>query len=722
MGDAYYHAMAEWANRYAHNSAFTKKLWETNDPEALTQWLLHDPAGQAAKEKLILPAQDEEHVRQWVYNMAHNVNATIPDDLMRAHIVDREITAEQVAGYLHGRTDLQPVPYKEYTPDVIVGGEHLNRLVDKAYKYMWSMPENRLNRYPLYRTMYDNEVNRIVGDNMDQLVGRPDAEVRAWVSKYAQQPAALYAQAMVKKVVYNVERRALPAEKLRFISPFAQVTGNRLYFYGSQALENPQNIARLFVGWNAIGTTTDSSTGEKIFHIHLPGWLAKWVGQEDLPTLAVSKTSLNLISNSDPWWSPGFGPAVTIPAAEYMRHYAYQPNKSWLRTLTGSKGVGMFQNDYYGTDWMDLLSNSWERRIRASEGQQWANNSATIMAIENWKFDNGMRDKAPTMQEVADRTNALWAFRIVGAFVSPTQFTVHNDVVDEYTTKYREYSKKYGQQADQKFLADYPEYYNLVLNYSQNQTGIAATGGAADRADKHSTLLGDLQDPSMAAMVTNLPSDNGQFESTAYSYEYGHPLASGSSQVIRGPQDPQSVVENRYISKGWDMYRDAVKERNALLYAEGFHSDSQSGAEWIKAIYDQKIADITKATTVHKGDGTSYSPWAEQLGTTNPNLFANRAADLGRIVRDLSKDPANKGIYPWLPAAISYLQLRAQFQQTLAGQDAAGGSADLNARSNAWLKTIWEDQTKQLGDQNPQWADWASRYFTNDNLGSVPGG
>ena len=89
---------------------------------------------------------------------------------------------------------------------------------------------------------------------------------------------------------YTVDRRTAPADAARYLMPFFQVTQNRLTYYGSQVLENPQNMARLFLGWNAIHSTKNRY-GEDVVMAHLPGPVAKMLGLQEGTVLQFNKQS-----------------------------------------------------------------------------------------------------------------------------------------------------------------------------------------------------------------------------------------------------------------------------------------------------------------------------------------------------------------------------------------------------------------------------------------------
>lgn len=713
----YWQASAEFANRMVRNSEFAKRLLISDDPEGTAQWLLKTPQGRKILKTINLDHATEDAVTEWTYRAHYNLFRAYPNASLRKDILEHEVTPEQVHAYLADRTDLVPTIAREYVPTLrsTTLGQAISSGIDSAFKYLWTLPENKLARYPLYDQLYRDEWYRIVREAQPHLETMTQGQAQAWITKNADTAARSYAAHTTQRVVYSSEVRSNVAEKLRFIAPFAQVTGNRFYYYGTQALENPQNIARLFIGWNAISTDANGNV-----NIHLPGWLRSHIpGMDEFDKLPVNKQSFNLIANGEPWWSPGFGPVVTVPAAKLLRDHADSPIGQYMTKLGGQ--IGLFPGGYLGQGPADQLLPSWGRRILAGQGQQYANSFALIKTIETWKYENHLRDKPPSDKEISERNNHLWAFRVLSSFVSPVQFQVQNDMVEHYTQIHRDYVKKYGKDADVHFLADYPESFDLVLDYTQNPTGIAPTQQASALESQHADLIASLPDPSMGAMLTNLPGSNGQFDQSAYYWQMDRPVAPGSPTNIREGKDANQAVDDRITQRGWIEYRQATAWRDSMLLAAkqagGSNNLQAKDNLWIKILFDRQRDQILKDTRVVRPDGSTYSPWGEDFAQQDDATYGKRADGLRMMLADpkVINDPKT---YPWAQSGAQYLTLRDHIRTLLAAQP----SQDINAADNSWLRLLWERGAQQISDADPVWAQWRDRYFSKDDLSLIPGG
>lgn len=131
--------------------------------------------------------------------------------------------------------------------------------------------------------------------------------------------------------------------------------------------------------------------------------------------MRISKNSFNFSLQGQPWWNPGFGPFVQVPANKILIGHPgladtalakfimpYGPKRSTLDLI---KSTTMLRGQALASDDDDVT--------RAAE--------INIMQTEltNWRL--GKRDKAPTLAEVHDRAFKLKALRFLSAWVMPAQ-------------------------------------------------------------------------------------------------------------------------------------------------------------------------------------------------------------------------------------------------------------------------------------------------------------
>ena len=648
-----------------------------------------------------------------------------------------DITAQNVKDYLAGiPTDhLEPIMDDQMVrmkfPTNAVDAFH--RSVDWGFRKLWTQPEDRLARVPLYKNIYDLQLKGSLDQYADHIAGMSQQQGNAFI-RQLEGAASKRAQSDVTRVIYSDGRRTNIAQKLRFISPFLQVTTNRLHYYGTQVLENPQNMAKLFKGWNAIGTTTDQN-GKPVVTVNLPCFVADHLGISDSPSLSFQKSSLNLINSGEPWYSPGFGPIASVPLAEWLRQHP-QDTPDWVKTMVGSNGLGIFPNNYYGKDASDLFLPTWTRRLKSSEGQQYVNTQAQIYAQEMMNFREGRRPHPPTAAEISDRSNGLWLFRTLAAFILPAQPTLSTgqpgatagsgqgaqaQALTAMVQMHSDYLKKYGKDGDNRFLNDHPEYYDYMISLTQNPTGIVPTNEADRRVVKYGALADTLHDPKMASLIFNLSNDYGKFEPDAYAWQQDRPVTPGSATALRtGLDDPEKGYANRVVSRGWSEYVKATQERDALLQQYGYRDIRQKEAGWVATIFNSKVAAIQKDTSWVDESGHVVSPWYDDFMTQDNAHYAHAAEDLDRIVHNADYYKANIGQQPWLATAAAYLSQRGEIAAMLDQIQAAGGSGDIRASSNGWLRLVWDAARTRFANADPQWAQIQASKFAHDDLSSIP--
>lgn len=717
----YFQGVANYANTKIQNSPVGKMLLAGEDPAAVAHWMWTTDDGQASLHQLnaVLLSQDDtvEHLAK----MQNNLHALLPDPFLRRKILQGEITEADVAARLKDRTDLIPVFDDQALAKAQIDSFGVvNGAIDAAFKYIWTLPEDKLARIPLYNALNKKYFMQSLHDQAPYLQTLSDAEQTHIIEKLMKPAAREKAQADMRRVVYSPQRRMLPAEKLRYVSPFLQVTANRLAFYGSQILENPQNMARLFHGYDAMLQDKDAN-GNRVALVAIPGFVKNLIpGGDSLGDFKMQfgQQSLNLVANSDPWWSPGFGPAVALPLAHIMRNNTNMP--VWATKLVGSQGLGIFPNNYYGQNDLSLIEPTIVRRVLSSKDEAaYGNSYSQIFATQMMEYNNGLRDKPPSLQEIQDRTNVLWMFRIMAAETLPAQPQMIAQKLQPIADMYRTYQQTYGKDADAHFLADHPESYQYAISLSQNTGSVLATNSAYNLYQENKDLAGSLTNTKMIGLLTNTPSDKGVFDPAAYSAEYGQQIRPGSSEVLRGPRDSTDAYNQRLVSLGWTHYQAAVKERDARLAAGGFHSVNSKGAEVIQAIYKLQYDKILKETTYQDEKGNPVSPWFQDFSKQDRAYYANNALDLTKIASD-PKSLTNPATSPWIDAAAQYVTYRKEIADELERRKAGGGSGSITAKENAVLNAVWNLKTAQLKQSNPAWADVANRFFARDDLTEVP--
>lgn len=703
----YFDNAAHLANTIVHNSELAKAVI-TQDPSDVITWLRTKPHGRGVARELNL-APDE--VAPHVLKLRAALFRYFPDDTLRQRIVAGEVSATDVANRLAGRTDLSPMHGEELeslTKHTL--GEKYDKVVTRAFQVLGTMPEDHLARWPFYNAVYMSTMRSLVLKNWDHLQTLSHDQAQALISGEFQSAARARATKSLKTTMYTVERRTSPAQALRYISPFFQVTQNRALYYGRQLIDNPVNMARLFLGWNAIQTVKDSF-GNDMVHVHLPGPVANFLGLQDTPDLAFNKQSLNLLFQGEPWYSPGWGPVVVAPAAKILRD---NPDSipPWIKSMVGPHGLGLFPtNDYGSNDWNQLIPTTLRRAIpwTQDEGSQdWLNSYAQIATTEAWRFSTGQRADKPTDAEIKDRTDALWLFRLGAAGLLPAQPTLKGPLAGMQDI-YRQDQQTYGKDADTKFLADHPDYYDFMISLTRNPTGIGATDANVGMSKKYADLIGKFNNPGWGGIIINDP-NNTSFDSDAYNWQNGRLITPSSDLKYRGQQSVSAALDQRLIDRGWHDYHALTAWRDAQVAQSGI-ADNSPQAKMLAQYVAYRREQI----------GQSNPTWWKQYMQQDNAFYAKNAQDLASILTEPNFVKDNAQRLPWLASARDYLVLRSWMTDQLAARKRNGLSGSITAQSNADLADYFAYRRKQLAASDPAWATYQERMFNHDDLTEVPG-
>jgi hypothetical protein len=708
----YYQMLTEFGNQTVRQSRINQRILAGQTPEQIRDWLLRTEDGQGVLREIPDLGWDPEEVLKRVQSMKSIVERTYPDEQLLAMLRDGPVTETQVRARLVNRTDLVPVKgqdLKMEQPQTFV--EAYDDLIQRAFKILGTDPENRMTRFPMYSRVYEDIMSREYRLAEKRLAGMSQVEANKVLAGF-EANARREAAKTVRDTMYTVDRRTAPAEAVRYLMPFFQVTQNRLTYYGRQVMENPQRMARLFLGWNAIGSTKNRY-GEDIVSVHIPGPVAKVLGYtpfalEPDTSLMFNKQSVNLMFQGEPWWSPGWGPVMTVPIAAIVKS---SPEKipEWLNPVVNNilpMGAG---NHLYD----NLLPTTARRAITYFGGLtgsnrnsvEWANSYVLIAAQEQYRFSVGLRPDPPSQGEIQRRTEALWLFRTLAAFTLPAQPTVQSPL-QPMIDKYFEYQTKYKGDADAMFLQDYPSYFDYVVSLSSNPSGADGNLQAVRNAKKYNYLFDNLWNTSMVSVVTNDPADT-TFSTEAYQWERNRSITSGGSEVYRGINSPEEALKQRKIARGWVEYTKARNLRDSMMTSMG-----------VKNANDPRIAG---AQAAFKSAISKINPeWQVEYAQQDYSYYGKNAADLESIVSDEQFVNDNRDHLTWIGTAQTYLTIRDGINQQLKAAAAAGGSASITAKSNAALAASWDAARKKLSDLDPQWADIAHRFFSNDNLNVIP--
>jgi hypothetical protein len=350
---------------------------------------------------------------------------------------------------------------------------------------------------------------------------------------------------------------------------------------------------------------------------------------------------------------------------------------------------------------------------RGEDSREFATQAALILKQDLAEWEQGGRQgTAPTKEQAIAKTQKFYVMRILSNLSLPLspQFQLKPETqfaVDAYR-RYRREGVVDGLQPDQRFLRDFPQWFNMGGSSTSNTTGINPTLAAERNRKKYTGAISavtglpgfESDDATILGLLVNDLSDN-KFDDYAYTAQQGTQVSPGTDIEWRGGRDSKGAAEAPYVSQGWSDYQSVVDQLESAARSRGFSSLADD--ENLMAIKRQWLA------TQETGNPAWFAVYSER----DDAKFKTRA----RAVETALADPVfakDKQSDPTWQAVTAYMDGRRQFLDALAARDAAGGSADMRAVSNEPLAAVYLQFVQGLKFQAPQFGQVFDRYFDGE--------
>lgn len=474
------------------------------------------------------------------------------------------------------------------------------------YDIAADMPETVMGRSPIYAMSF----KKYMKDAIDRLdTDTLSLEDVNGIRRSAHKAAARE----VSNVLFDTSDASNLSHSMRHLSPFFSAWEDTMYKWGKLIANDPSVGVRLTQAWsmpNDLGMTVDSEgnsvdqfgnlidpdTGKlmkapkgypgKGQFIVLPksvgGWAIPGGGK-----FRVSKTSMNILFQGNPPWLPGPGPLVEMPVnyavAKSFPEAADNPVIKYILPFGPTGGS-------VGSQLVDQTMPSWAKQLKtafSSGSQDYANTYAMLLAEEYTKYQNGQRKAAPSQDEIAGKTRNWYLLRAALNNVAPVTMTPTPEM-QLYIDKSHEYKAKYGINWEDKFYQDFPQYFNLSISLSQNNTGLQATNQVYDALKNKSIRKAVQNNPELGWFYAGPANIGGTFNSSVYNWEQN--TTAGNGQKFISQKSPKEALDQIQSEKGWMQYDKATKYIQQQLESRGLHSIQQKGAEDLQAMKTNYVA------------------------------------------------------------------------------------------------------------------------------------
>ena len=727
--------MESWLNALnlqMRQDPFHRLVASGKTDKELMDWLVRDPSGRQYMSEMGYWNKNRE---QFITNVKFMMDKYLADDVLRQKLANGETITEAELRAAFTRDEFPAVHGEEIKEhSALTYRETASAKMDKYMEKAWTMvadiPADVLSRNPVYLQFHKAEMQELIRQQYHykmQNAGDDTITLREWESM--NQKADKLARSKMRQVVYDpVNTNA--SQALRFVYPFFKPHVDGIDRWAGLIAERPEQLGKLAkiynapvaanlvtdkdgydVGQDGYVTKRNPVTGEmektfvplkdRVLHLKAP-W-AKPGGKE---YAAIRMQSLNTILPGDPWFDPGAGPLVQVPANQLAKNspqmgeflqwakvLPFGPQESTLEMLT-PKYMRQAYDAYIGQD---------------TENEKYQRAVLDVYNMEVAKYYEAMKrgesPEPPDMKDIQGQAKKFLWLQALTTWLSP----VSTQTTPLTGTKYQFFADAYNalqahdpQNARDKFLAQFGEEYFGFTNALTESAGIAASVSADQQMEKYRELI--AEDPDMASLVVGDVYNGGPFSASVYQKQLHDEI--GGQRVRRRLTAEESINKGRE-QEGWRQYMAAVTELDAELIRAGFRSYAQKGAE----VYSQAKQQITQAIAANN------PAWAEAYGTTDREKIPNRIRFMEKAVMDprLIGDPLRQD----MKVLLAYLQTRQGFKAALAQRGLTELSYDVNGQPSGQAPDIgyaWRQVQMQFVNSSVGFGQLYNRYLSNDDL------
>jgi hypothetical protein len=723
---AYFDQWAQTLRQQFGNSAIARKLAAGEPLEDIAQWLRNSPEGRDLRKRLSLTSSQAD---EYVTRISGYLDQYLPKSSgLRGKM--REVTASDLRGTFTDPTEL-PIIHGHLLEEAVqnTSSKNVQKVINTLFHFLGTLPEDTWARNPLYIHLYRKEAERRVkimaGLKGDKFSFEDQEKLMGIAHKVAQR--------QMKEILFNIERRSNLAAALKFISPFFSAQENAYKTWLKLVAANPQIANRGYMVWqapNKAGLVTDQdgnevpagqTSGNDVIWVGIPKGLQRIPGLSSLTEMGIPKQSLDIVfqGGMDVLYNKGnpnvfsdifpVGPYVAIPVSELVKR---QPK--FEEAFKWALPYGAYKDAVSG------LTPAWFQKLQklqaGQDDPQFANSYQLIYNTEQMKAKRNGRPPVPE-STILRMTQDYWKLRVAANLIMPFAPRFESPY-KFYLDKSREYKRKFGYEADSRFLEDYPDFFEFTTSLSSNPTGIQYSINAVENVKKYGDVITKLKsiDPKLIGLVTNDPSGY-QFSSAAYDYLYNKRVSPNSPDKFLESQDPGEAQKKNAANKGWIKYNKFSDFLDAALLERGLTSIQESGAEDLAML---KAAVVNQLSI--KTDAEGKPIINEKTGTFEPTAWALDYRDsdgaktdrvisgLNALMEDKKFWPDNKNKPMWKSTEI-YLQ----FRQGIAAELSARPVKSIDAKANKDLRILYDGVVNKLKKDDPTgFAYLYDRFLSQD--------
>jgi hypothetical protein len=600
--------------------------------------------------------------------------------------------------------------------------EGMSKVVERAFHFLGSLPETTVARHPLARQIYRAEYkNRLDIALATKRLNEGDAaELTVDDINNLRGQVIEATRKEVNSTLFTIIRKSYAGEKMRFIMPFFNAWENTIRRWYGLTKDNPAVVARAGQVISSLrnqpnvvdqdgNQTTEFSYDNKIVLpmpegaiktvSMIPGW-----GKGMAEALRSSGTQMSIpIRSLDILFQgeaiAGFGPIVTMPVNEIVK---IKPDLEDLVTSTVLPVLPFGPQEGF----LRQLFPPAAQKLISLRGQDeaWSRTFNTVYRYELIRFNLGERNTLPELGEIKTMADNLYKVKMLSNLVMPFA-AQYDSTLSFYTQQFRRLQQVYGQDAEALFLEMYPEMSPALISASYNPTGVNASQAAFKNTQKYSGLISKIGQttPEMIGFLVNDPDGKYDFSEAVYAWQYGNAPVPGSTENYRGRRNPADLKKDANVKMGWIEFRKNMNLLDSQLFAQGYTSFNDNGAEELQTLKQMMVADMTSRN----------KDWAADYYSVDRGKWIYRMQSMTTMLSDPTWMKEN-GNRPVVQSIAVYLNLRSQIARELASRKAYGMSSTLTAKDNSDLDGLWNQTIAQLLQGSGEFEDFYNRFLQND--------
>ena len=708
----YFDQWAQTLRQQFGNSRVVEQLIAGQSLEDVSKWLRNSENGRTLRQRLNISSSEAE---EYVTKVKGFLDQYLPETSgLRGKI--KEITAADLRSAFKDPTEL-PVIHGHLLEETMFNASRIKgrEIINTLFHFLGTLPEDTWARNPLYVQLYRKEAERRVNIMAAQLGDKFSVADQEAIMGIAHKVA----QRQMKEILFNIERRSNLAAAMKYISPFFSAQENAYKTWFKLAVANPQIVNRGYQVWqapNKAGLVTDENgnpvpvgqtSGNDVIWLGLPKGITQvFPGAKSLTNFGIPKASLDIIfqGGMDVLYNKGnpntfsdvfpVGPYVAVPVAQITKDKPdIRETLKWLFPYGYPKDIK--------SGFLPAWAQKVETRLAQQDDPQF---ERTYQLIYNTEQMKAKRNGLPPVSadKILNMTKDYWNLRIAANLIMP--FAPRFDSPYKfYLDKAREYKRVYGVNANDRFLNDYPDFFEFSTSLSNNPTSVQYSINAVQNVKKYSSLISELVniDPKLVGLVVNDPKGY-EFSQAAYDYLYNKRISPDAPTNFLSSQSPAEAQRKNEANKGWIQYNQLSKAIKQELQARGLTSVQEKGAEdlaYIKSKVIEKLSIQTDAegkpvVNPKTGEFTPTS-WYLDYKDSDGSKTNKVVVGLSKILdSQFGMDYKNNPM--WKSVSV-YLDVRKELAKELIARPVKS----IDAKANADIRYIYDKVVDKLKTDDP---------------------